>query len=270
MCGGKCLFTASASPSPGNDMGERPAASADAVRSAADRAEARAEKRDRPTGRGRLSSIDQLPEEAQEDVIWAVGELNRRQRTQADILFELNDRLGAKGVDPISKSAFNRSSMRLAAMSSRLNEARRIFEGLAPQFTPERVDENTIALGEFIKLLVFELAQNEGETLGTKGAMELARAHLAVIQGQKISTERPHQADEKHGRQTDRGGGNRGRSGRRRRPSGRQKRLCSRKSARTFTGFSTHDARPADLRLSAALAAGQIALQAWHVRAPDR
>ena len=171
-------------------MAVRHTPSSETVRSAADRAEARSEHRDRPAGRGRLSSIDQLPEEAQEDVTWAVGELNRRQRTQADILFELNDRLTAKGVDPVSKSAFNRTSMRLAAMSSRLNEARRIFEGLAPQFTPERVDENTIALGEFIKLLVFELAQNEGETLGTKGAMELARAHLAVIQGQKISTER--------------------------------------------------------------------------------
>lgn len=45
-------------------------------------------------------------------------------------------------------------------------------------------------LGEFIKLLVFELAQNEGGAIGTKGAMELARAYLAAIQAQKISAER--------------------------------------------------------------------------------
>lgn len=170
----------------------------ESVKAAADRAEARAEgKSDRRSGRGHLSSLDLLPEEAQEDVVWAVAELNKRARTQADILFEFNDRLGAKGIDAISRSAFNRASIRLAAMSARLNEARRIFEGLAPQFTPERVDENTIALGEFIKLLVFELAQSEGQEIGTKGAMELARAHLAVIQGQKISADRRVKLEER-------------------------------------------------------------------------
>ena len=165
------------------------------VLDAADRAEARAarlrsEPEPRRAGRGRLSSVDQLPEEAQEDVVWAVGELNRREKTQSEILFALNDRLAAKGIDPISRSAFNRKSMKLAAMSNRLNEARHIFAGLAPHFTADTVDQHTIVVGEFIKLLVFELAQSEGEAIGTKGAMELARAHLAVIQGQKISAER--------------------------------------------------------------------------------
>lgn len=163
----------------------------DSVKAAADRAEARAEgKAERRAGRGHLSSLDLLPEEAQEDVVWAVAQLNARKQTQAEILFEFNDRLAKKGIDGISRSAFNRASVRLAAMSARLNEARRIFEGLAPQFTPERVDENTIALGEFIKLLVFELAQSDGQEIGPKGAMELAKAHLAVIQGQKISADR--------------------------------------------------------------------------------
>lgn len=170
----------------------REAMSPEAVRAAADRAEAAVDgKRGAPrSGRGQLSSIDLLPEEAQEDVVWAVGQLNERKRTQEDIRFEFNDRLAAKGVDPISRSAFNRASMKLAAMSARLAEARRIFEGIAPQFTAERVDENTVALGEFIKLVILELAQSEGGALGPKGAMELAKAHLAVIQGQKISADR--------------------------------------------------------------------------------
>ena len=167
------------------------------VKAAADRAEAKA---DRRTGRGHLTSLDLLPEEAREDVVWAVAELNGRSRTQADILIDFNDRLARKGIDPISRSAFNRASIRLAAMSTRLNEARRIFEGLAPQFTAERVDENTVALGEFIKLLVFELAQAEGQDIGTKGAMELARAHLAVIQGQKISADRRAKLEEVKGK----------------------------------------------------------------------
>lgn len=161
------------------------------VLDAADRAEARADRpAERKAGRGRLSSIDLLPEEAQEDVLWAVGELNKRQRTANEILFDLNDRLAVKDIDPISSSAFNRKSIKLAAMSNRLNEARHIFQGLAPQFTAEKVDEHTLVLGKFIKLLIFELVQADGTEIGSKGAMELARAHLAVIQGQKISSER--------------------------------------------------------------------------------
>lgn len=158
---------------------------------AADRAEARASRAEAPRqGRGQLSSMDLVPEEGQEDITWAVGELNKRERTAQDILMEMNDRLAAKGIDPISKSAFNRKSLKLAAMSNRLNEARHIFSGIASQFTAEKVDESTVVLGEFIKLLVFELVQSEGSDIGTKGAMELARAHLAVIQGQKLSAER--------------------------------------------------------------------------------
>lgn len=164
------------------------------VLDAADRAEARADRASAPRreGRGRLSSMDLLPEEAQEDVLWAVGELNKREKTIDAILFEFNERLAAKDIDPISRSAFHRKSLRLAAMSNRLNEARHIFQGLAPQFTADKVDEHTVVLGEFIKLLIFELAQAEGgdKSIGTKGAMELARAHLAVIQGQKISSDR--------------------------------------------------------------------------------
>lgn len=163
----------------------------DAVVAAADRAAARAGHSGPPSrGRGRLSTLDQLPDEAGEDVVWAVAQLNARKLTQDEIRFEFNDRLAKKGIDEISRSAFNRSSMKLAAMSSRLNEARQLFEGLAPEFTAEKVDQNTLVLGEFIKLLVFELTQNDGNAIGPKGAMELAKAHLAVIQGQRISSDR--------------------------------------------------------------------------------
>lgn len=160
------------------------------VKAAADRAEAGRRPAEPPRGRGRLSSLDQLPEDAQDDVVWAVGQLNERKRTQADILFELNDRLRAKGVDEVSKSAFNRASMKYAVAQARFTEMRRIFEGIAPHFTPERVDESGMVIGEFIKMLIFELAQSEGASIGAKGAMELARGHLAAIQAQNISSER--------------------------------------------------------------------------------
>lgn len=162
----------------------------DSVKAAADRAEARAGgKSERRAGRGHLSSVDLLPEEAREDVSWAAEELGRRGRTQEDIRFEFNDRLAKKGIDPISRSAFNRHSLRLAATNAKLDEMDRIFSVVAPRFTAEKVDQSTKVIGEFIKVLSYEILQSRGAEMGTKGAMELARAHLAVIQGQKISSE---------------------------------------------------------------------------------
>lgn len=140
--------------------------------------------------RNRLASMDLVPDEAQDDIVWAIGELNQRQRTQADILFELNDRLATKGVDPISSSAFNRKAVKLRAVQIRLDEARHIFTGIADQFTPEKVDDNNIVLGEFIKMLVFELTQTDAAQRSPKDAMELARAFHDTVKGQAMSSAR--------------------------------------------------------------------------------
>ena len=140
-------------------------------------------------GRGRLSSLDLVPEVGRDAVFWALGELNKRERTQEDILFELNDRLQAVGCDRITRSSFNRKSVRLAAASRRLAEARHLFAGLADQFTPDKVDEGNIGLGEIIKTLIFELTDPD-QNHGPKEAMELARAYQATIQGQRMSSDR--------------------------------------------------------------------------------
>jgi len=140
-------------------------------------------------GRGRLSSLDLVPDEGRDEVYWALAELNKRERTQADILVELNERLEAKGLDAISRSAFNRKAVRMAAAAKRLDEARHLFAGLADRFTPEKVDEANIGLGEVIKTLIFELTDPD-KAHGPKEAMELARAYLATIQGQRLSSDR--------------------------------------------------------------------------------
>jgi len=140
--------------------------------------------------RNRLASMDLVPDEAQDDIVWAIGELNQRQRTQGEILFDLNTRLAQKGVDPISSSAFNRKAVKLRAVQIRLDEARHIFTGIADQFTPEKVDDNNIVLGEFIKMLVFELTQADASERSPKEAMELARAFHDTVKGQAISAVR--------------------------------------------------------------------------------
>jgi hypothetical protein len=138
-------------------------------------------------GRGRLSSLDLLPEEAQDDILWALARLNERQRTQADILFELNDRLAVKGLGPISRSAFNRQSMKMAARARRLAERQAIYAGLAEKLTPESVAQTDLVLGEFLKTAIDELL--DGDELGSRGTMELARAFQATVGALKTSAD---------------------------------------------------------------------------------
>ncbi|HEY8136250.1 MAG TPA: phage protein Gp27 family protein [Methylocystis sp.] len=142
-------------------------------------------------GRGRLSSLDLVPEEGQEDIQWAMEQLNERKRTASDILFELNDRLTAKGLEQftISKSAFNRRSLRVAAMNARYAERTAIVKAMAPSMTPEAIEEMDRVVGEILKMAVLEVLDQVGGDLTPKGAMELARGYQSVIQGQAKSAE---------------------------------------------------------------------------------
>lgn len=145
----------------------------------------------RRRGRGRLSSIDLLPEEAEGAVAWAMGELRERARTQIEIHAEFNERLGALGIEPISLSAFNRHSLRLAATARRLEETRSIAAAVTERLGPGQADELTVMVAEAIKTLVFELLEQGGEGgISTKGAMEIARALHHAVQAQAVSTER--------------------------------------------------------------------------------
>jgi chorismate mutase len=149
-------------------------------------------------GRGRLSSLDLVPEEGQDDIRWALGELNERRRSAADILFELNDRLTGKGLGDfiISKSAFNRKSVAIARAASRIKMSREIFTGIAEHLTPENIDKANIALAEFIKALIAEIiSQAEDGGLSADEAMKLARGFQAVVLAQKQSTDRRAKAE---------------------------------------------------------------------------
>ena len=88
---------------------------------------------DRRRGRGRLSSIDLLPEEADGVVAWAFQELKNRERMQKDIHEEFNEKLSELSLGPISLSAFNRHSIRLATMARRHAEVRAITSSLTAQ-----------------------------------------------------------------------------------------------------------------------------------------
>lgn len=148
-------------------------------------------------GRGRLSWWDTLPEWAEPARLKAAELLNENKLTQLEILDEVNAYLRTlawdegirSDVPQASRSSLNRMSMKLAAVASRMRDARAMYEGLAAQLDHDTVDENAIVLGEFLKTLILEL-NAEGAAKDTKAAMELARAYLATVQGQKISADR--------------------------------------------------------------------------------
>ncbi|MCY1669327.1 DUF3486 family protein [Rhizobium sp. SL86] len=148
-------------------------------------------------GRGRLTAIDQLPEECEPIVSWAAQELADRGRTQVEIFGDFKRKLialqGEQGLDfdiP-SFSAFNRYSIRLAIISRRLEQTREIASTLSERMDAAGSDDLTLIAAEAIKTLIFEVLQDAGEGgISPKGAMELANALRAASSAQITSSNR--------------------------------------------------------------------------------
>lgn len=138
-------------------------------------------------GRGRLSSIDLLPEEAEEDVVWALEELRARRHHQSTILAEFNLRLADKDISPISKSAWNRFAVRKAIQFRRLDEMRRMSSEIVAQLGPESADDVTVMIAEMLKLSMLNLL--EGDQIAPKAVMELSKALQSTVSAQRGSEE---------------------------------------------------------------------------------
>lgn len=153
-------------------------------------------------GRGRLSSIEQLPEDCDDIVAWAALELREREHTQIDILDKFNQKLRDRAVElnielpVISSSAFNRYSIKLALVTRRITEAREVASAVTARLQPGETDELTVMTAELIKTLSFELLSS-GQNLTPKNAQELARALLGSVAAQKASTERREKLESK-------------------------------------------------------------------------
>lgn len=146
-----------------------------------------------PRSRGRLSSLDLLPIEAEDDVAWAFGELRKRKLTQEEILEQLNLRLKLKGVAPISRSAFNRAAVRTARMAHRLGEVREIAAALTDRFEDGSNEQLTMLAAETIKTMVFELLENAGklraEPLTAEMMANFALALKTAVQAKKVEAD---------------------------------------------------------------------------------
>jgi hypothetical protein len=138
-------------------------------------------------GRGHLSSIDMLPDEAESAIVWAIDHLRERKLPIAVILAEFNERLADVGIAPVSKSAFGRYAVRKAIQFRRLDEIQRMGSELARTMDAKAPDEVTVAVAELLKVAAFEILE-EGD-MSTKGIMELSRALQSAVAAQKMSAE---------------------------------------------------------------------------------
>ena len=153
-----------------------------------------------PAGRGRLSSIDQLPDWADEARVWAFEQLREKKLTQVEILDGFNERLRAaawqEGIsDPpqISSSAFNRTALRIARLGRRLAETREIAAVLAPRLDEVGDDQLTLLISNTIKTLVNEMLENAGELAADGATAEMlmftSRALKHAEEAMRISTD---------------------------------------------------------------------------------
>mgnify|MGYP001084980328 CR=1 FL=1 len=142
---------------------------------------------DRKEARGRLSSIDLLPEEAEPDIVWASEQLRERTMPANMILVEFNARLADRGIAPISKSAWGRYSVRKALQFRKLNEVQGIARELVSSLGTDRADDVTVMVAELVKLQAFELL--EGGDQSSKGIMEISRAVSSAVAAQRGSEE---------------------------------------------------------------------------------
>ena len=142
--------------------------------------------------RGRLSSLDLLPDEARPHVLVAIEQLKLRERTQEDIREELNTHLLALGLNPVSKSAFNRKALQIAAYGEHLFHVREISAVMAEKLNDTPEGEIGLLLNEVIKSLVYELimgASLSDEAVSSKMLKEAALTLSRLERARQISVE---------------------------------------------------------------------------------
>lgn len=121
------------------------------------------ERESRREGRGRLSSIEMLPEECDEDIAWANAELREKKMPQTEILRQFNGRLADRGLKGISKGAFSRWSVRVAIEVRKLDASRKLMNEVLAQLQPGERSDSMIAATELLKYRILEQVMSEDE-----------------------------------------------------------------------------------------------------------
>lgn len=155
-------------------------------------------RRTRREGRGRLSTIDTLPEECDEDIAWANEALRDRKMPGNEILRQFNARLADKGQKSVSKGAFSRYSIRLATEVRKMEASRQITDVILARIPPGERSDGMIAATELLKYRILEMVMAEDEPdpkLLNMASLSLQR--LGSTAARQIDVQRREKADQR-------------------------------------------------------------------------
>lgn len=144
---------------------------------------------ERQQGRGRLSRLDMLPEEADEHITWLNTEIRANKRPLNELRDVFNVKLVGLGIEPISNGSFSRYAVRKAKQFRELDETLRMSRELAEVLGSDGSDQLTINLSNMLQVAAVKLIEAEGSQLAAKDLMELARAAQAATSAQKQSAD---------------------------------------------------------------------------------
>lgn len=154
--------------------------------------------KDRREGRGRLSSIDLLPEEAEEHIVWANAQLRDRAMPQNQILAEFNSRLADLGIGSISKGAFSRYSVRLAIETRKLEASRQITDAVLSRMDPADRQDSTLAAIELLKFRILSMVMDEDQPdVKLLGQAALAVSRLSSTALREAEGQRKDKAEQR-------------------------------------------------------------------------
>ena len=144
--------------------------------------------------RGRLSSIDLLPDEAAPCVSAALAALGERKRSQEDIRAALNRCLAELGLPPISRSAFNRKALSIAAVGRQLTQAREVAAIMAEKMDNLPEGDVGLLLIEALKTMIYDVVMREalpddGEPSGLAMLSKAADAVMRLERARKTNAE---------------------------------------------------------------------------------
>lgn len=148
-----------------------------------------------PHTRPRPSSIDQLPEECEGIVAWAVQELANTPRSQTDVYAEFRNKLialqGELGLafDIPHFSSFNRHNLRLAKLTQKMQRSQAIANAVVASTNGADADKLTQASTRMLKTLLVEVMENAADDgMSFKEAREAATALRQLALAETAST----------------------------------------------------------------------------------
>jgi len=143
--------------------------------------------------RGRLAAIDLLPEEAHPHVQAAIRDLAENRRTAESIREELNGHLLALGLDPVSRSAFNRKSLALAKIGMNIRRSREMAAVFAEKLNDMPEGDVGMLITEMCKSIIYNITEEVAVMdldVGAKMMKEISLAIYRLEQAGSISSKR--------------------------------------------------------------------------------